>query len=535
MCLCLVLPCANCFFYNPFIFHTYIFGGISFLFFINAIINSHKIEISSMALCSIILFVFFCLRNLTLISPYHIRWISCIFIIIAFSSYQISKVEITRIIQIVCSIELIVCMSQLFTCNNRFFCMTGTFENPSGLSVLFAFCTPFIIADLKRQKVINIALILSVLVILILTTERKGLLIISLYIIFHTNSPNVKKIKYILLLVTLLFLFLYSIYAPESTLGRLLILSGSFKICWDNLILGAGAFAFGKEYMLWQADFFSNNPTSLYTIYADNVVHSQNEFLNLIIENGIVIVILIVPFVRNFVRTMQHNMTTWHEAIIIMLLMSNFTYSFYYYITLSLFVICIAQISTETKFIIKLGTVKKIIFSFIAVSFFFFVISGTFFEYTWKKISTNYIESYTFNFEEYDEIKDIERFWNGNPLFYFNLASIHRNLLNFQESNKAIYQYNKYFVDYDSQVMLANNFYDMKDYKNAKKYYTLAHSMCPNRFIPLRGLLRTEIKNANIDNARSIAIQILRKKEKIQSFETKLIKLEASKFLKDEK
>ncbi len=83
--------------------------------------------------------------------------------------------------------------------------------------------------------------------------------------------------------VTILVIVLISLYyiRPASANGRLLI----WRVCLDIIaqrpLFGFGISGLEKNYMLFQAEYFHNNPASLFVQYADNNVYAFNElFVN---------------------------------------------------------------------------------------------------------------------------------------------------------------------------------------------------------------------------------------------------------------
>ena len=59
--------------------------------------------------------------------------------------------------------------------------------------------------------------------------------------------------------------------------------------------------------------------------------------------------------------------------------------------------------------------------------------------------------------------------------------------------------------------------------------------MCPARFLPLRGMLRSYQRMGEIEKSKIIANKILKKNIKVQSIEVELIRYEAIKCLKKRK
>lgn len=93
----------------------------------------------------------------------------------------------------------------------------------------------------------------------------------------------------------------------------------------------------------------------------------------------------------------------------------------------------------------------------------------------------------------------------------------------------------KYVNDYDIQILLANNYYNLNDLSLAEKYYMNASNMCPNRFIPLYGLFLVNQKRGDQKKCYELASLILNKPIKTMSSTIKNIKREVYVFNKSKK
>ena len=56
----------------------------------------------------------------------------------------------------------------------------------------------------------------------------------------------------------------------------------------DYPLFGIGAGGWQANYMLYQAEYFLQNPNSPYILLADNIFYAYNEFLHITAEQGIV-------------------------------------------------------------------------------------------------------------------------------------------------------------------------------------------------------------------------------------------------------
>ena len=154
------------------------------------------------------------------------------------------------------------------------------------------------------------------------------------------------------------------------------------------------------------------------------------------------------------------------------------------------------------------------------------------FEYKWKNVFAKQLKSprSTFVVEEYEKI---ERLWNGKPFFYYDYASVLRNNFEYEKSISKLKFYKKYVVSYNSELLMAQNYYDEGKHDKAICHFNQARWMCPNRFLPLQGIMRSYKAIGDKKRAIEIANEIKTKQIKINSYTVTLIKKEADVLLND--
>ena len=170
----------------------------------------------------------------------------------------------------------------------------------------------------------------------------------------------------------------------------------------------------------------------------------------------------------------------------------------------------------------------------VCVSISYFIYKDISFEYKWGKL-VDKARTDELADEDMQEYKKLETDWNGNPYFYYNYAAALRRNGYWEESNEQLVKYGIYVKDYYAVLMCADNYYDSGYYNIAAKYYRRAHNMCPVRFVPLQGLLRSYHESGNLESAYKIANVIVDKDVKIKSYNVSLIKKEADKYLRERK
>ena len=121
--------------------------------------------------------------------------------------------------------------------------------------------------------------------------------------IYCTQHGNILQLRYFKLLSVMILvisvigaLLLYH-QKQNSANGRLLIWKVSCEMIKDKPIFGHGYGAFKVKYMDYQADYFKNNPNSIFAILADNVKHPFNEYIKIAVEFGIISLVTVVSLI----------------------------------------------------------------------------------------------------------------------------------------------------------------------------------------------------------------------------------------------
>ena len=104
-----------------------------------------------------------------------------------------------------------------------------------------------------------------------------------------------------------------------------------------------------------------------------------------------------------------------------------------------------------------------------------------------------------------------------NPDILFNYSSILFNQEDYEKSLSYAIEANNIINNYDTQLLLADCHKMLNDCDKSIQHYTIAASMCPNRFIPLYEIFNAYKENNNRIKKDSIANAILSKKIKVNS------------------
>ena len=184
------------------------------------------------------------------------------------------------------------------------FDVTGSFNNPGPLGGYIAICCTITIGLLyyviknKRNMIsffLSVALFIQLYGLYLAESRAAILSLVSGCLFVALNSILLKKItrknkKRLFIIAGLVFIvggWLIYQYKSASADGRLLIWRVSVDMIADAPCFGYGVNGFSKEYMIYQANYFKENPASYFVPVADNVVYPFNEFIRIWIQYGV--------------------------------------------------------------------------------------------------------------------------------------------------------------------------------------------------------------------------------------------------------
>jgi tetratricopeptide (TPR) repeat protein len=311
----------------------------------------------------------------------------------------------------------------------------------------------------------------------------------------------------------------------DSADGRLLIWRCSWEMIKDQPLLGYGHGGFKAHYMDYQASYFEKNPESEYAMLADNVKYPFNEYLLLLTNYGFAGFILFLGFVGfmgySFYRIRYKSIIIWISAwcLLSIAVFSFFSYPLIYPFVWIIGILSIIVIIRQAKYRIDIST--KLIFSLkiIAVLVLILLLKETYqnvsAEMLWNNIAKNSLKGKT---EQMLPIyEQLHKLLAGNEMFLYNYAAELNVVKEYDKSLQIAHECEKYLADYDLQMLIADNYQQLKQYKKAEVYYLKAANMCPVRFVPLYEL--EELYNTQGLNAEalSLARKIIKKPVKILS------------------
>ncbi|MDR2954703.1 MAG: O-antigen ligase family protein, partial [Prevotella sp.] len=372
---------------------------------------------------------------------------------------------------------------------------------------------------------------------IVLSVSRTGIICVLAILLFYIycryiqKNRRFKKLFWIIAVIGGLLFFFFLIYLKkDSASGRLLIWEVTFNMIKDNPVLGTGVGSFNSDYMLYQAVYFEDHPDSDSGILADNVLHPFNEFLLLAVEYGIIGLLLAIVGLFYIMRNAKNKLSPYYLTLLSILVFSCFSYPLKYPFVWVMFILSVAKLSNRNKAIFSFNCnslITKIGYIPILVLSMIILFKDIRFEYKWKETvrlsSLGKIDSVIIDYG------NLYSHWNKNSLFLYNYGAELNHIKDYPKSLDILHQCEKYFNDYDVQMLLADNYSNLNKFDESERHYQLALNMCPNRFLPLYQVMKIYDRRGQSGDAIRTAKIIINKEIKVPSTTVTKIKIDAQK------
>ncbi|HSD09294.1 O-antigen ligase family protein [Flavobacterium sp.] len=447
------------------------------------------------------------------------------------------------------SLELIVGYGQLFgvipNVDSKFV-MGGLFGNPGAFAGYLAIFSTFLLAvvcfykDLFKSENFLFAILFSffcAICLIILCDSRGAWLAICISFSFILNqkyrftntiqsllkTKGSKIITSVLLLVTITVVSIALFhYKKESAQGRLLIWKISKDMIIKNPLFGSGSGSFGTDYGKIQASYFLNNKFSENEVrLADYVTCAYNEFLEMVIELGIIGLLLFVAILYFALAKQQNENSTKYNiaakaSLIALLVLSTVSYPFNILPIMLLFVICLFVIFRTEQY--KTFTISK--HNKLLVSIWFLaVLALTYFGsrqvYGMYYFTNGYAKVLKNDLKNgINDYKKANLFLNnsGEFQFYYGAALYlnHDYQVSIIHLKKAV----RLNSDPHAFLILGNALQKNKQYNQAEQAYLMVTGITPAKLYPKYLLTKLYIDMQQVDKALKMAKAIMKAKEK---------------------
>ena len=445
-------------------------------------------------------------------------------------------------------VELIIVVLQLFSIvhsNNPFFDVTGSYNNPSMLGgILLLSAISALSFSLKddisiRKRMIYSFICLMLAVGVFVSSSRSALVslvICSFFLLIRTflsrkKSPNrrgsfIGVIFFIMLLLVGVIVYINHIDIYNE--ARILIWRVSWDIFRDYPLFGAGIGSFASNYPYYQANYFMNNPDSLFSTVSGDNYQAYNLIISILCELGIVGCLFFAAIIFYIFRCKgSFDLKILFISTTIFLLFNNLFDSLTIVICYVSIMAMISAKSTGADYRIANSRGISIIAGVVIVSLFVYII--------WVKSRFD------------NTLHGLQELSDGQI----------ENTLNIDES--IVFSYRPFMVSYSEivfekldpenaitvlddvlkrmatarQVTLAGDlYYEMGEISKAEEFYYLADNMVPSRIIPSYKLFVLFKDTGQNDKAKTMAEYILNKEVSVVSSVTLRVRAEAKEYLK---
>ena len=481
---------------------------------------------------------------------------------------------IIKVILISATIQLAVGYLQNYAIINSFneyFRITGLFHNPAPFSFFLAAILPIAISvyfysNEIFDKWLSVIVALTTICILPLTLIRiswiAGLIGIFVVLNYKYNllikaselcNTYIKKMVAVvvfILLVTITVIALIDL-KPDSAFGRLFVWKLSLNVLNENKFFGVGLGRFPVHYLNEQASYFeADKATNYEEKVADVVRYAYSDFLQVTCETGIVgaIFLLFFIFLTLFacIKALEREKQKYYDYLIAgnlgatlsIVFMASFSYPANLPSIQIIIVFILAFVSSlDTLFTVRFKRVILVFVFCLGLTFSLLsFLSGIKLYYThmiWHKaLSDQKIGLYHESIEKYELIYP---YTNTNGAFLANMGICLFKLKEYEKAINILNQAENYLCDPVIYTTMGECYKALKRFNEAERSYLYAHNIVPAKFQPKYLLFHLYRDIGRKNDAKKVALELVNKKSKIESFRIMKIRNEMKKRLEEMK
>ena len=327
----------------------------------------------------------------------------------------------------------------------------------------------------------------------------------------------------------------------DSANGRVLIGMVSMGMINDVPAFGNGISGFRTEYMNHQADFFLKHPKSSCSVYADDVETPFNEFLKILVEQGIIGLLLFACLLYYLFEKENRGIASQarndaQSIILFILIFGLFSYPFdkLPFVVLFVFSLATASKSQNAAFTVKMS---KISYIRIPLLIALCLISPSIVRnvYFYSKSCLTWNQALVkFSYDKEKSLSQLEKLYpelENNPVFLTTYGKALGFGEHYHEATVVLEKAVKRLPLSTSYIELGKNYEADGLPLAALASWKHASYMVPSRFVPLYLTMKLHFKSGEYELARKCAEELLAKKIKIENPEIYRMKKEAMEIL----
>lgn len=444
------------------------------------------------------------------------------------------------------------------------FIVGGLFGNPGALAGFLSITSPFLFVIILNYKRIFNSENFYYLIIcgflcaiyLIISSNSRGAWMASLFGLvlalnhrYKTGSYIINALKTRTLKISGLILLLFIVmgasfslynYKPDSAFGRLLIWKTSLPMTAQNPAFGNGFGSFANNYGKVQATYFLEEvPTEKEIQVADYVTCAYNEFLEMLIDSGIVGLLLFSLILFFALNTQPKSNPEYHFAarylLVALLVLSMVSYPLGLMPNIMVLIMALFIIFSSGNY--KTFQTRKYNKLFASAWFVLMLgliylntmhLYGTYhFQKGYKKVINNNIES---GVRDY---KIANNFLENDGVFQFYYGSALYLSEEYTESIKHLTKATQQSSNPNAFIVLGNSLKELKRYDEAITAYRTASGITPAKLYPKYLMVKLYAETKQNDKAVEMAKEILQMKEKMNTTAGSEIKNEMKRIIEN--
>lgn len=299
--------------------------------------------------------------------------------------------------------------------------------------------------------------------------------------------------------------------------GRILTWTASLTAWWHKPCLGVGIGGFRVACADGVAELYREHPTSWLFTSGGVTDFAFNDFLKVLVEQGLVGALLCVATAVLVMKKLYNANRPLFYGLLSLFIFSMFSYPFellpYQIILVLLSAFAASHVDEDEETIHrKLGRVMLLL---VLVPIAFFVAKEMQRRHETDKevkmFSGMHHEAFI---NDYYELKPLEM---DNASFLFDFGKTLREAKRYNDSNDVFRQGTQVSSDPMFWVLIGNNYRDMQCYQKAEEAYKKAFAIMPNRLYPLYQLMGLYEETGNVEALRRTAREIMALQPKIKS------------------
>lgn len=420
---------------------------------------------------------------------------------------------------------------------------TGSFFNPglAGGFLACSFCISGYLLITTRICFKKICLFISCVLqinALVLTHSRAGWIaaIIGLcYLLWHTDGIVIQRSKAFIkknLIVQCIIISIAIIaaisayqYKKASADGRLFIWGICLDMSKDKIITGHGTGMFREKFPNYQAAFFMQNPDSDNVDYAGNPLYPFNEYLSVLVTQGLIgVAFLILMVISLFFHSSSKDARQQRAFLLTWGVFACFSYPMAHYRLMILLPFLIALLPITGRTLRShLGWWTKIIILGVIISGIYVGIIGIL---TYSKLEKAYNKHERISQELYNDIKYDLTLLNH----YYNSIA---NKLPACEEFYLLKEYVELYPSSYGLCELGRRYKSRKLFSRAKECFIFAYHINPSLIVPQYELFLLYREEENMNQMVAIGERILHQPVKQENTISIKIKTEVRKVLRE--